>query len=237
MNAEILVIEDEPSIADNIIYALQTEGFSATWVKLGLEGIKYIKAMSPQLLILDIGLPDVSGFEVCKQIRKFSDIPIIFLTARDDEVDRVVGLEIGGDDYVTKPFSPRELVARVKVILKRLQNSRTSHPIKTPGVTEANQAFIVDTEKAQIRCFGIIMELTRYEYLILENLLKYPERVFSREQLMQTVWSSPESSLDRAVDTHIKSIRAKIRQVRSGFDPIKTHRGLGYSISKNVDEN
>ena len=120
MSPSILIIEDEASIADNLVYALGTEGFDVTWKNLGSDGVREVLTQTIDLVILDIGLPDISGFEVCKQIRQFSEVPIIFLTARSEEIDRVVGLEIGGDDYVAKPFSPRELVARVKAILKRL---------------------------------------------------------------------------------------------------------------------
>lgn len=232
MIAKILLIEDESSIADNILYALKTEGFDVTWLKLGSEGLDYVRSKSPDVVILDIGLPDISGFEVCKQIRLCSQVPIIFLTARDEEVDRVVGLEIGGDDYVTKPFSPRELAARVRVILRRVgQHARGALNNDIPAdLNRSNSSFVIDSEKARIQYFDVLLELTRYEYLILKTLLSYPERVFSREQLMQNVWESPETSLERAVDTHIKSIRAKLREINSDFEPIKTHRGLGYSI-------
>lgn len=226
MSATILVIEDEPSIADNIIFALKAEGFRTVWKQLGCEGILVLKGEEADLVILDIGLPDVSGFEVCKTIRSFSGVPILFLTAKSEEIDRVVGLEIGADDYVGKPFSPRELVARVKAILKRT----TSHGAGTPNAI-ARSLFDVDEEKARIRYCNQVLILTRYEYLLLKALLAQPERVFSRNQLMDLVWDSPESSLDRTVDAHIKSLRSKLRAIRADHDPIQTHRGLGYSIA------
>ncbi len=228
MAKNILVIEDEAAIAENVVYALETEGFKATWISLGQEGLEIVRKQKFDLLILDVGLPDISGFELCKQVRTLSDVPIIFLTARSEEIDRVVGLEIGGDDYVTKPFSPRELTARVKVILKRIPNN--------PGETISDPPeFTIDSEKNKITYCSIPLELTRYEYLILKTLLHRPERVFSRAQLMDQVWDEPESSFDRAVDTHIKSLRAKLKQVGHS-DPIKTHRGFGYSIKASRDE-
>ncbi len=219
----ILVIEDESSIADNITYALSSEGFTCSWAGIGSQGLEVIKAQHVDLVILDVGLPDINGFEVCKIIRKSSDVPIIFLTARGEEIDRVVGLEIGGDDYVVKPFSPRELVARVKVILKRL-------PLNAPQHKAIPQAFTVDEEKRCIKYCNVGLELTTYEYGILKLLLTYPERVFTREQLMNEVWSTPEESFDRAVDTHIKTIRAKLRAIAPQDNSLTTHRGVGYSI-------
>jgi two-component system catabolic regulation response regulator CreB len=232
-NKHILVIEDESSIADNITYTLSSEGFSCSWVAIGSEGLNLLHNKHVDLVILDVGLPDISGFEVCKSIRKFSDVPIIFLTARGEEIDRVVGLEIGGDDYVVKPFSPRELVARVKVILKRqvsdYSSDRAAKSITTsPALPEI--LFTLDEEKRRIAFCKVELELTTYEYGILTLLLTHPERVFTREQLMRAVWSTPEESFDRAVDTHIKTIRAKLRFIDEKNSSLTTHRGVGYSI-------
>ena len=229
MNIHILVVEDEASIADNICYALKQEGFDATWTSLGDEAVKLHQSATNafELIILDVGLPDTSGFEVCKAIRAFSETPIIFLTARSEEIDRVVGLEIGGDDYVTKPFSPRELVARVKVILKRVNQpaQKPDEPIKPQ-----QKLFIVDYAKQQIEFAGEHLSLTGYEFGILNTLISQPERVFTREQLMDKVWKTPEESFDRVIDTHIKTIRAKLRAIQPTYNPIVTHRGTGYSI-------
>jgi two-component system catabolic regulation response regulator CreB len=210
-----------------------------------LAGLNLLDNQQVDLVILDVGLPDISGFEVCKSIRKFSDVPIIFLTARGEEIDRVVGLEIGGDDYVVKPFSPRELVARVKVILKRQVSNHSLHtvspPFKASITTTSNkpiqaksialgQSFTLNEEKRRIEFCQVELELTTYEYGILVLLLTYPERVFTREQLMNAVWSTPEESFDRAVDTHIKTIRAKLRTIDAKNSSLTTHRGVGYSI-------
>ncbi len=218
----ILVVEDEPSIADNITYALKLDGFKSTWVVLGQEGVDVVQQEEVDLVILDVGLPDISGFEICKNIREFSDVPIIFLTARGEEIDRVVGLEIGADDYVVKPLSPRELVARVKVILRRSNNQRVSKTI--------SKAFMIDEAKHQIKYCNTPLELTAYEYGILKVLLNQPERIYSREQLMEQIWSSPQERFDRVIDTHIKTIRAKLRVINHNDNSITTHRGIGYSV-------
>lgn len=218
----ILIIEDEPAIADNLVYALGSEGFDPRWARLGGEGLELLRRENVGLVILDIGLPDGSGLEFCKAIRSFSDVPVIFLTARSDELDRVVGLEIGADDYVVKPFSPRELTARVKAILKRARRGAA------PGVPLTD--FELDREGQSVRYRGRPLTLTRSELLILTMLLEQPGRVFSRQQIMQHVWTDPAMSLERAVDTHIKALRAKLREVAPDLDPIRTHRGLGYSL-------
>lgn len=222
----ILVVEDEPSIADNVVFALKAEGFGVEWRTLGEEGVQLVAEGGFDLVVLDVGLPDGSGFERCKQIRGFSQVPIVFLTARSDEIDRVVGFEIGADDYVTKPFSPRELVARVKSILKRARQD--SDPRSAPG----SYAFVVDDERARISYHGTPLTLTRYEYLLLKFLVAHPERVFSRTQLMDQVWGSTATSLERTVDAHVKSLRAKLRAVAPDEDPIATRRGLGYSLTR-----
>jgi two-component system catabolic regulation response regulator CreB len=224
----ILLIEDEPSIADMVLYALTSEGFATEWRRLGREGMEWLQRHpDTALLILDVGLPDGSGFEFCKAIRRFSEIPIVFLTARNEEVDRIVGLEIGGDDYVGKPFSPRELSARVKAILKRSG---------TPTPTLEQTTFEVDSARCRVRYHQVWLDLTRYEYEVLRTLLRQPERIYSRGQIMQQVWPEPGESLERAVDTHIKTLRAKLRRVCGDENPIQTHRGMGYSISGSVRE-
>lgn len=221
MNGDILIVEDEAAIADVIAYALKTEGFTPHLCPLGEEALARLRSAAFSLVILDVGLQDLSGFEVCRRLRMFSDVPVIFLTARSEEVDRVLGLEIGGDDYVAKPFSPRELVARVRVILRRL----------CPRAAEPAAAFELDAPARRIRFRGQALDLTRYEYLLLATLLSQPERIFTRSQLMEEVWSGAEESADRTVDTHVKTLRAKLRAIDPEADPIQTHRGVGYSLS------
>lgn len=228
MASTVLLVEDESAIADNVIYALRTEGFTVQWRSLGHEALAHVRAEPVDLVILDIGLPDSSGIEICKSIRSFSQVPIIFLTARAEEIDRVVGLEIGADDYVTKPFSPRELVARVKVILKR-----TKPPVHAVApATLPHGRFEVDAPRARISYAGVALELTRYEYLLLQFLVAHPEQVFSRAQLLDRVWDASQTSMDRTVDAHVKSLRAKLRAITPNEDPIQTHRGLGYSLGE-----
>lgn len=223
----ILLIEDEAAIADTVIYALESEGLRCVWKTLGREGIGYLHEHGDvALIILDVGLPDGSGFEFCKEIRRDSNVPIIFLTARNHEIDRIVGLEIGADDYVSKPFSPRELAARVKVILRRTG----------PGIPQDETEFVIERSKGRIRYRGTLLELTHYEFQILALFLQQPERIFSRGQIMDRVWSEPDTSLERAVDTHIKSLRAKLSAIHNDSDPIHTHRGMGYSLSGSVRE-
>lgn len=219
----ILLIEDEPGIADTVVYALQTEGYDVLWSDTAKKGLNRLSTESPQLVILDVGLPDRDGFEVCREIRNQSTIPIIILTARSEEIDRVVGLELGADDYVTKPFSPRELTARVKALLRRVGMSMAKENDETTG-------FQLDKRACEISYQGKVLDLSRYEYRILMLFLEHPRRVYSREQLMDLVWEEPENSFDRTVDTHIKTLRAKIAATSAGKDCIKTHRGLGYAF-------
>jgi two-component system, OmpR family, catabolic regulation response regulator CreB len=225
----ILVVEDEPAIADTIQYALESEGFRCLRLEVGAGVAEMLDQQPVALVLLDIGLPDMSGIEVCRRIRQKHDVPIIFLTARGGEVDRVVGLELGADDYVTKPFSPRELAARAKAVLRRTQ--RAAGP---PPPSPANTAFVLDEEKCQISYFGRPLDLSRYEYRLLAVLLKKPGRVYSREQLLDLVWDEPEASLDRTVDAHVKNLRAKLREIRPDVDPIATHRGMGYSLREGL---
>lgn len=227
---KILIIEDEPAIADTLVYALKTEGFEPHWCATGEAGLAALGAQAFALVVLDIGLPDGSGFEFCKTIRTRSSVPVIFLTARSSEMDRVVGLEIGGDDYLVKPFSPRELTARVKAILRRSQNIGGSST--TVSSSPALASFSIDEARCRIVYRGHLLELTRYEFRLLRVLVAQPGRVYSREQLMTSAWEEPGASLDRTVDAHIKTLRAKLRLIDPENDPIQTHRGLGYSLKE-----
>ena len=222
MATSILIVEDESAIADVLVYALKSEGYEAHHCTLGSEGLAQLRSGRHALAILDVGLPDISGFEVCRQARTFSEIPILFLTARADEVDRIVGLEIGADDYVIKPFSPREVVTRVRVILRR------KHPVNHLPNTPL---FEVDAASARIRYSNTLIDLTRYEYQLLAMLLEHAGRIYSREVLMDAIWRDALDTSDRTVDTHIKTVRAKLKAIREDIDPIVTHRGLGYSIT------
>ena len=217
----ILLVEDEPAIAETVLYALRTEGFEAKHCLTGGEALRLARDESFDLAVLDVGLPDIGGFALCRELRRSRELPVIFLTAHDAEAERILGLEIGADDYVTKPFSPRELVARVRVVLRRGQG----------GSVAANvHGFEHDVEGHRIRYRGHLLDLTRYEYGLLAALLQRPGAVLSRAQLMDRVWGNALDSGDRTIDTHIKTLRAKLRVVGPDADPIRTHRGLGYSV-------
>jgi two-component system catabolic regulation response regulator CreB len=224
--AKILIVEDEPAISETIQYALETDGFETHCLSSGTPVRALLEEQPVDLIVLDIGLPDLNGVELCKEIRKTHALPIIFLTARTNEIDRVVGLEIGADDYVVKPFSPRELAARIKAVLRRTQK---------PGATQpARRAFQIDETRRRISYFGTAVELSRYEYNLLKVLVLRPGHVLSRDQLMELAWAEPEASMDRTVDAHVKMIRAKLKAIKPEIDPITTHRGIGYSLKDDL---
>jgi two-component system catabolic regulation response regulator CreB len=225
MKPRILIVEDEPAIMDTIQYALETDGFETICLTSGMSVIPMLSQNPIDLIILDIGLPDINGFELCKEIRKTHSVPVIFLTARIDEIDRVVGLEIGADDYVTKPFSPRELCARVKAILRRTQQI---------SMSALSPAFKINESKRRISYFGKILDLSHYEYKIMNTFIRRPGHVYSRDQLMDLVWDEPETSMDRTVDAHIKNLRAKLKTIKPDIDPFITHRGMGYSLKEDL---
>jgi len=218
----ILVVEDEPAIADTIHYALSTEGYDPVWCATGQAALDAARDDGIALVILDVGLPDINGFELFKRLAPLMSAPVIFLTARTDEVDRIVGLELGADDYVSKPFSPRELTARVRTILRRAARGAPA--------TEQAGPLVVDDERRSIRYFGVALELSRYEYRVLKLLASRPGRVYSRDEILQQAWDDPDSSFDRTVDAHIKLIRAKLKSVKPDIEAIRTHRGDGYSL-------
>ena len=220
----ILLAEDETAIAETVLYALHADGYAAEHVLLGGEVLPRVRRGGIDLLILDVGLPDRSGFDVCRELRIESQVPVLFLTARAGEVDRVLGLELGGDDYMAKPFSPRELVARVRAHLRRQAASVQDGGWKRSG------RFELDASGHRIRFDGALMELTRYEFGLLEALLARPGAVLDRARLMDRVWGDALESSERTVDTHVKTVRAKLRAIASDADPIRTVRGLGYSV-------
>lgn len=233
----ILVVEDEASIAETIVYALKTEGFDPQWKTTGGEAIQVLAQIPVALIVLDLGLPDMSGFDVCREIRRRSNVPVIFLTARATEIDRIVGLELGADDYLAKPFSPRELTARVRAILRRTAGGSSSSSAPTSEAATAGDStprWQHDRERCRIHYGGKVLDLTRNEYRLLSALLGAPGRVFSRDQLMAMAWDDPGAAMDRTVDAHIKSLRAKLRDVSPDDDPIVTHRGLGYSLREDA---
>jgi len=229
---KVLIVEDEPAIRDNIQFVLESEGLETLQLATGLEVLALLSERAIDLVVLDVGLPDINGFDLLKELRKRHKTPVIMLTARNAELDRVLGLEIGADDYVVKPFSPRELSARVKAVLRR-SRTRDSEPMATVA-GRSQRALAVHAGKRQVSFFGEVLQLSKYEYEILTTFIARPGHVFSREQLMSLLWEQPEQSLDRTVDAHIKNLRAKLRAVRADVDPIVTHRGSGYSLREDL---
>jgi len=233
MTQQILLVEDEPAIADALQFVLRGEGFSPRHAST-LGAARQLLAQAPaDLIVLDIGLPDGSGLDYCREIRRTSATPILFLTARHDEIDRILGLELGADDYVVKPFSPREVVARIKAILRRLAPpalATSPSPEAAPLDPADNSAIHADLACACARVHGQKVDLTRNELHLLHHLQGHPGQVFSRRQLMDAVWEVPEAATERTVDAHIKTLRRKIPQA-----PIETHRGFGYSWQPSID--
>ncbi len=232
MPQTILLVEDDEAIADTLIYAMQREGWQVQWFSVGLPALAYLEQHTVDFIVLDVGLPDCNGFDLCRQIRQQHQTPLLFLTARNEEVERIIGLEIGADDYCAKPFSPREIISRIRVIWRRFTPVL---PVSTPVVLAESMStprvWQYDAEKMQVSYYGQLLSLTRYEYRLLEVLLKQPERVWSRYQLMQAAWENPDHSVERTIDTHIKSLRQKLHLINEQ-EVIMTHRGVGYSLRK-----
>jgi len=230
----ILLVEDEPAIADTLIYALETECFTVTHALTGTDALVAAAGNHYDFAILDIGLPDMTGLDVCRRLREVSPIPVLFLTARTSEVDRILGLELGGDDYVTKPFSPREIVARVRAILRRTVQQTSPPPPGKPEMScEPSSASLRHDHSAmRIHYADTLLDLTACEYKLLLVLMTQSGRVFTRDQLLDHAWLDPGAVTDRTVDAHIKSIRAKLRAACAGAENlIETRRGLGYSLA------
>ena len=224
MQEKILIVDDDPHIREIIVFAVKKAGMQAIEATNGHEAITCSKKHYPDLIILDINLPEEDGFDVCKTIRKTADTPILFLSSRDEEVDRIIGLEIGGDDYVTKPFSPRELIARIKVILKRSRKtSIAQQKIFTHGLLE------LEPESYQVRWNGQAIELTSTEFAILKGMINHLEMVYSRDKIMNLAYDSNVYISDRTIDSHIRHIRQKFSDVNCGT-VFKTVHGVGYKI-------
>ena len=230
----ILIVEDEPGIADTLSYALRTEGFEPLCCATGEAALQQVAQQLPALVILDVGLPDINGFELFKRIRERADVPVVFLTARSDEIDRVVGLELGADDYVAKPFSPRELVARVRTVLRRMARGAVPAVATAPLPAPAALPIEVDDGRRRIRYYGQPLDLSRYEYGLLKTLAARPGHVYSRDALLRLVWDDATESFDRTVDAHVKTLRAKLKLVAPTLEAIVTHRGAGYALAEDL---
>ena len=220
----ILLVEDEIAIAETVVYALQADGHTVRHCLDGQQARAAVRDAVFDLAILDVGLPDVSGFALCGELRRTAPLPVIFLTAQAAEAERVLGFDLGADDYIAKPFSLRELVARVRVALRRGAVQQTGDGVTRTGACEH------DADGRRIRYHGHALDLTRYEYGLLAALLARPGAVLSRMQLMDRVWEDAAETGDRTVDTHVKTLRAKLRAAAPAADPLRTHRGVGYSL-------
>lgn len=225
MSAEhILVVEDEKKIADVLRDYLNKEGFKVSLLSRGDEVIEKMKSMEPALILLDLMLPGIDGITVCREIRKFSDIPIIMVTAKVEEIDRLIGLEMGADDYICKPFSPREVVARVKAVLRRARPSDAPQRLIVGPI-------VLDENTRQVTIQGSPLSLTPSEFGLLNVMIASPERVFSRGELLDKVQGYRFEGYDRTIDSHIKNLRKKIAEWLPGKDVIQTIYGVGYKLS------
>jgi two-component system, OmpR family, response regulator RegX3 len=224
---KLLLVEDEKSIAEGLAITLEAEGFQVAWVKDGLDAIPAWERVRPDLVVLDLLLPGMSGTEICRTLRSRSDVPIIMLTAREAEVDRVVGLELGADDYVTKPFSTRELVARIKAILRRAPLADApldETPAEASGVR-------VDRVRHEVRVDGRDVELPPKEFELLAVLVEHAGRVLTRSQLIDEVWGSDYVGDTKTLDVHIRRLRTRIEDDPQQPSRIKTVRGVGYRFA------
>ncbi len=223
--AHILLVEDDPAIARSIIYTLERDGLAVTHCLLLSDARRQLALRQPDVLVLDVGLPDGSGLDLCREVRAHSSLPVLMLSAHGEEIDRVLGLELGADDYVSKPFSPRELLARVRGMLRRARMQPA-----TPAPGAGANPFDIDLPGQRISLQGRALPLTRREFGLLADLLRHPGRIRSREDLLSAVWGADSDSTDRTVDTHIKTLRAKLQEAAPDREYIVTHRGMGYSI-------
>lgn len=229
MSKTVLIVEDDPNTASLVATYLNKEGFVTTIASDGQQALDMVRAHNPAFIILDVMLPKLDGWEVCRRIRKHSDVPILMLTAREDEIDRVMGLSIGADDYVVKPFSPRELVERVKAILRRTDRSANVRSVLR------HHELVLDPEKHKVSLGDKVISLTTLEYKLLHALMRSPGRVFSRDELLDHFYEQGEVVVDRVVDVHIGKLRQKIEKNPAQPKFIQTVRGFGYRFA-DVDE-
>ena len=225
--ARILVVDDDAHIRDVVRFALEKAGHQVCEAGEGRAALAEFARSAPDLVVLDILMPEIDGLEVCRELRRTSAVPILFLSSRDEELDRVLGLELGADDYVVKPFSPRELVARVKGILRRAARSASDEPA-APEVIERG-ALRVDLDRHECTWSGRAVALTVTEFHLLCSLLGMPGKVYTREELVERAYGAGHHITDRTVDSHVRRIRKKFKQC--GADPIETVYGLGYRLS------
>jgi two-component system response regulator BaeR len=224
--SHILIVEDEPKLAAVLEAYLQLEGFATTILDDGHQVMPFIRSTPPALMLLDLMLPGRSGMDICRELRQFSALPVIILTARIDEIDRLLGLEIGADDYVCKPFSPREVVARVKAILRRA----TPAAAAADGLPQGPRGLEVDEQFHHALLDGKELKLTPLELRLLALLMKSPGRIFSRDYLLSHLYADHRVVTDRTIDSHIKNLRRKLQGARPDSEPIASVYGVGYRL-------
>jgi len=223
-NHQILIVEDEIKISQVLCEYLERADYAVTCLRRGDEVIPHVKKNPPALILLDIMLPGMDGMEVSRELRKFSNVPVIMITARVDEIDRLLGLELGADDYICKPFSPREVVARVKAVLRRIQPRQTEIHLTVGEIS-------LDEQRHQVLISGKEVKLTPCEFQLLKALLTHPNRVFSRSELLNLVQGYDFEGYDRTIDTHIKNLRKKVATMAPGEELVSTVYGIGYKFS------
>lgn len=229
MKKRILVADDESHIREVISFALEQADFIVFEASNGKEAIEQFDKEHPHLIILDVLMPEMDGTEVCKRIRTKSNVPILFLSSRDEEIDRVLGLELGGDDYITKPFSPRELVARIKAVFRRMDYQYENEDSKTHSNNALHHGKLrLDPDRFEAFWENNLISLTSTEFGLLKTLIGYPGKVFSRDELMNGAYGYQANVTDRTIDSHIRRLRKKLKQVDS--DPIETVHGVGYRL-------
>ena len=222
----ILVVDDDPHIREVVQFALYKEGFDTLEAGDGAQALERFAANRPDLIVLDITMPELDGTEVCRRIRQTSRTPIIFLSSRDDEIDRVLGLELGGDDYITKPFSPRELVARVKAVLRRLEDAKAPRDVGTAIMQHGRLSLNLDDFTGSWDDTQIVLTLT--EFGIIRTLMQRPGKVYSRDDLMSSAYELSRIVSDRTIDSHVRRVRKKFADI--GADPVETVHGIGYKL-------
>ena len=229
MTHRILVVDDEPAVTDLLAYNLRKAGYETLLASDGSEALRLARQSNPDLILLDLMIPEVDGLDVCRELRKTSAVPIIMLTARGEEIDRVVGLELGADDYISKPFSMRELLARVKAVLRRVRSFESNG--KTSTILNGKGGLQLNVESRIVTVGEIILPLTRLEFDLLHLLMTNAKRVLTRERLLEQAWGYDFVGDTRAVDSAIKRLRAKLREASPGADSIEAVRGIGYRLN------
>lgn len=224
MPHKILIADDEPNIREVIAFALERAGMEIALARNGAEALRHLRQVECDLVVLDIGMPEMDGLEVCRQVRRSSDVPILFLTARNDEIDRVLGLEMGGDDYVTKPFSPRELVARVNAILRRGRAAPVVAALR-------HGELLLDPAARTLRYAGEAVDLTALEFAIVEALLQRPGHVLTRDRLIDAAYGPSMHVAERTIDSHVRNIRAKLK-LAGGGAVIETVHSVGFKLAE-----